>query len=128
MAVGVNNGVAGRGRRIGIIGAAARVILGLTMVGTVVWHEWPAEFVAASWALGLLGLPAIVLAWQWVRARRTPASFQATGPLGFTLNMVVFLALYFTPVYAPVLTFTSDAALIFYGTSMLLAAARGYAG
>jgi len=33
-----------------------------------------------------------------------------------------------TPWYAPSLAFTSDAALIFYGASMLLAAARGYAG
>lgn len=36
--------------------------------------------------------------------------------------------LYATPWYAPSLGFTSDAALIFYGASMLLAAARGYAG
>jgi hypothetical protein len=40
----------------------------------------------------------------------------------------VFLALYLTPWYAPALSATSDAALIFYGASMLLAALRGYAG
>jgi hypothetical protein len=40
----------------------------------------------------------------------------------------VFAALYATPWYAPPLSFTSDAALVFYGASMLLAAARGYAG
>jgi hypothetical protein len=40
----------------------------------------------------------------------------------------VFLALYLTPWYAPALRFTSDAALLFYGSSMLLAALRGYAG
>ena len=44
------------------------------------------------------------------------------------LNVVLFLALYLTPDYAPALAVTSDAALIFYGTSMLLAALRGYAG
>jgi len=44
------------------------------------------------------------------------------------LNAAVFLALYLTPSYAPALEATSDAALIFYGASMLLAAVRGYAG
>jgi hypothetical protein len=44
------------------------------------------------------------------------------------LNLAVLLALYLTPWYAPALAVTSDAALVFYGTSMLLAAARGYAG
>ena len=38
------------------------------------------------------------------------------------------LALYLTPIYLPVLAITSDAALIFYGFSMLLAAVRGYRG
>jgi hypothetical protein len=41
---------------------------------------------------------------------------------------MVVAALYATPWYAPRLGFTSDAALLFYGASMLLAAARGYAG
>jgi len=36
--------------------------------------------------------------------------------------------LYTTAWCAPAIGFTSDAALIFYGASMLLAAARGYAG
>jgi len=38
------------------------------------------------------------------------------------------LALYLTPFYAPAFAVTSAAALIFYGSSMLLAALRGYAG
>jgi len=36
--------------------------------------------------------------------------------------------LYLTGWYVPVLWFTSDALLAFYGVSMLLAAVRGYAG
>jgi hypothetical protein len=36
--------------------------------------------------------------------------------------------LYTTAWCAPAIGFTGDAALIFYGASMLLAAARGYAG
>jgi hypothetical protein len=44
------------------------------------------------------------------------------------INIGVFFALWLTPDYAPALSVTSDAALLFYGASMLLAAARGYAG
>ena len=128
MATTTNERAAGRQREIGIIGTAARVILGLALLGSVVWGEWSAGLVLASWALGLLGFPAILLTWQWLRARRTPARFEATGPLGFALNILIFLALYLTPLYAPALAFASDATLIFYGSSMLLAAVRGYAG
>jgi hypothetical protein len=53
---------------------------------------------------------------------------RATGPLGHAINVAVFLALYLTWWYAPAVDVLSDATLIFYGASMLLAAARGYAG
>ncbi|MGH2516486.1 MAG: hypothetical protein ACRDHP_12600 [Ktedonobacterales bacterium] len=118
----------GQRRAIGFIGAGARIIVGVLFLWSVVRGEWASGFVPASWALGLLGFPAILLAWQWVRARRTPTRFQATGPVGLALNCCIFCALYLTPLYAPALAFTSDATLIFYGASMLLAAARGYAG
>jgi hypothetical protein len=42
--------------------------------------------------------------------------------------LVVFMALYLTWWYAPAVSVVSDAALIFYGTTMLVAAGRGYAG
>ena len=42
--------------------------------------------------------------------------------------MLVLLALLLTPLYARPLSFTSDAALVFYGASMLLAALRGNSG
>lgn len=48
--------------------------------------------------------------------------------MGHALNVVAFLVLYLLPWYAPALWVASDAALVFYGTSMLLAALRGYAG
>lgn len=118
-----------RRRAIGPIGTAARILVGgVWFLGSVVLGQHRAGFVLAPWALGLVGFPALLLAWQWRRARRTPARLQATGPLGFALNAVVFFALYLTPFYAPALSVTSDAALIFYGASMLLAALRGYAG
>jgi hypothetical protein len=70
------------------------------------------------WVLGLVGFPALLLAGQWLRARRMPTRLRATGPVAYALNLAVFLALY-------VLEATSDAALIFYGASMWLAALRG---
>jgi hypothetical protein len=72
--------------------------------------------------------PAAAMAAAWVRARRHPAGLRATGLAGHAVNAAVFTALYATPWHAPPLEFTSDAALIFYGASMLQAAARGYAG
>ena len=81
-----------------------------------------------SVALGLVVLPATLLVWQWLRGRHAPARFQATGPLATALNMLILFALLLTPWYAPLLSFTSGAAFLFYGASMLLAAIRGYAG
>ena len=116
------------GRRIGPVGTTARVILGLVLLGSVVRGHVAGDFVPSPWVLGLVGFPAVLLSWQWLRARRTRARLSATGPVGHTVNIAVFLALYLTPSYAPPLEFTSDAALLFYGASMLLAAVRGYAG
>jgi hypothetical protein len=51
-----------------------------------------------------------------------------TGPLGHLLTLALFLVLYGTIWYAPPIGFISDAALLFFGSSMLLAAGRGYSG
>jgi len=84
----------------------------------VTWGHLDRGFHPSAW---LLGVPALVVAGQWLRARRTPTPLQATGPVAHTLNVAVFVVLY---LWEP----TSDAALLFYGASMWLAAARGYAG
>ena len=115
-------------RRIGGMGTAARLLVGLVLLGSVLLGELAGPFRPAAWLLGLVGLPAVLLAWQWWRTRRGRPRLRATGPLGHGLNVAVFLALYLTPWWAPSLRFTSDAALLFYGTSMLLAALRGYGG
>jgi hypothetical protein len=101
----------GRRRRIGPIGTTARLIVGGLLLGSVVQGHLAGPFRPAAWALGLLGFPALLLRWQWLRARRTPTRLQATGPVANVLNVVLFLALYLTPAYAPVLSVTSDAAL-----------------
>lgn len=124
-------------RGIGPHGTAARIIVGLgLLVGVIdraagwvgIFGSSSAGFRPAAWALGLVGLPAGLLVWQWLRARRNPAPLRALGPKGFVLNTMVIVALLLTPWYAPPLAITFETALIFYGASMLLAAARGYAG
>lgn len=127
---------ASRRRQIGSIGTAARVVLGLLFLTygllggklTVLNGQVGTGFSPLSVALGLVALPAVLLAWQWLRSRRAPTRFEATGPLATTLNMLILFALLLTPLYAPPLSFTSGAAAIFYGASLLLAAMRGYAG
>jgi len=115
-------------RAIGPIGTAARVSLGLVLLGSVFLGQLKGPFRPAPLALGLVGFPVALLAWQWLRARSTPGGLQATGPVGTALNTLVFLALYLTPWYWRSLSLTSDAALVFYGASMLVAAVRGYGG
>lgn len=65
------------------MGAAARTIVGALLLGSVVQGH------LASWALGLLGFPAMLLAWQWPQARRTSARLEVTGPPGHALNLAV---------------------------------------
>lgn len=81
-----------------------------------------------AWLLGLLVFPALVLLGQWWRARRNPVPLRAVGPIAHAVNLAVFLALYLTWWYAPAVDVLSDAALLFYGGSMLVAAVHGYAG
>lgn len=116
-------------RAIGAVGTAARLLVGGFMVGSVVQGSIVGNFRVESWVLGLVGLPAVVLGWQAWRARRNPERLVAfTGVVGHFLTLVVFLVLWSTPWYAPPIGFVSDAALLFFGSSMLLAASRGYAG
>jgi len=94
------------------------VVVGLGLL-SLTWR-----YFGAGWsdvALGLVAFPAVVLPGQWMWLRHTSAPLCATGPLAHCVNCGVATALVLIP-------FTADAAAVFYGTSMLLAAARGYAG
>lgn len=117
-----------QGRKIGTLGTAGRAMLGLFLVGSVVEGHVSGEFRPLPWALGLLVFPAATLAWHRWTVRRSPARLRAGGILGHLGGVVVFLSLYLTWWYAPALDATSDGVLLFYGTSMLLAAARGTRG
>jgi hypothetical protein len=111
----------GRHRAIGPLGTTARILVGGLLVASVTWGHLDRGFHPSAWLLGLVGFPALVVAGQWLRTRRTPTPLRATGPVAHALNVAVFVVLY-------VLKPTSDAALLFYGASMWLAAVRGYAG
>jgi hypothetical protein len=111
----------GRQRSIGPVGTTARVLVGGLLLASVTWGHLTRGFHPSAWLLGLVGFPAVVVAGQWLWARHTPTPLRATGPVAHALNVAVFVVLYLSES-------TSDAALLFYGTSMWLAAVRGYAG
>jgi hypothetical protein len=116
-------------REIGVIGTVARVILGSLLFGSVFYgHMINGPFRPLPWIVGLIIFPAIFITWQYLRARRNPAKLEANGLIATIINVVIFFAFYFTYIYAPSIDFMSDAVLVFYGLSMLLAALRGYAG
>jgi hypothetical protein len=103
---------------IGPLGVAARVGVGLALITLEVawrdpkWQDAP---------LGLLILPALVLATALLWSRPSARPLRATGPVGHALNAAVFIPLFFIPA-------TAGAALLFYGASMLIAAARRNGG
>ena len=117
-------------RDIGPLGMAARLLVGLLLVGLIVYGQLASSghLAPVTWVLGLLGFPALVLAWHIWRIRRNPAPFSDTSPLSFMLSLVLPLAFYLTGWLVPPLWFSSDATLIFVGASLLLAALRGSAG
>lgn len=97
-------------------------------VGSVVGGQLATHLVPATWALGLIGFPALTLAWHWRRIRRNSAPFHEASPLSFVLSLALPLAVYFTWWYAPAVSVTSDATLLFVGGSLVLAALRADAG
>ncbi len=114
-------------REIGILGTCARSIIGILVIGSVVYgHFVRGPFRPLPWIIGLVVFPAVFFTWEWARARHNQARFEATGPIASAINVVVFLYFAF---FAPrPLSWLSDGILLFYGVSMCLAAIRGYAG
>lgn len=109
------------GRGIGPLGMVARLAVGGAMVGSVVEGHISGHFHLAPWLLGLVVFPAATVVGHGWAARRRPGRLSATGPVAHCAPLIALLALY-------VLEATSDAALLFFGGSMVLAAARGAGG
>ena len=101
-------------RAMGPAGLVARLGVGPLFIYLALFWD------GVSWGgalLGLVGLPAIVVAVVALRARRWPEPLSATGPFGHALNLAVIAALFSWHA-------TAGAAFLFYGSSMLVAAVR----
>jgi len=114
----VNTGRATVRHPIGPAGIAARAAVGAMLVAlALIWRSphW------LDFALGLVVLPAVAIGLFAWRARRRPVRLDATGPVAHLANAMVFAPLFLLPA-------TAGAALMFYGTSMLVAATRRSGG
>ena len=124
-------------RQIGPFGTAVRVVLGILLLvfgalgaRIILVHGVPRlELDWGALAVGLVGFPAVIVAFQWARSRRSESRLMQTGPLAAVINVIVTLGLVIVTIYfVPAVSFLGTGALVFYGASMLLAALRGYAG
>lgn len=109
-------------RDIGPIGTAARVFTGLALLyvaGGASLASWGIEPQDA--VIGLIVLPALMVALGLAARRYAHGPLRFTGPLGIAVNLAVIVALIANE-------FTGGGATIFYGTTMLIAAWRGQAG
>ena len=103
------------GRQIGPIGSVARICVGIGLLVAGVGSD-PT---ALEFAAGFVLLPAAELVALLLIRPAKSAAFHLYGPIGYAVNFGAggaLLVLWTTP------------ALFFYGASILLAAARGYAG
>ncbi len=109
------------GRQIGPIGTLARLAVGVAFL--------VAAFLAVlgdgvSWLEGLAGFvafPAAILVLHAGLARVIGRQFAATGGFGFLANLALGVALFSVDA-------TREFTALFLGASLLLSAARGYAG
>jgi hypothetical protein len=103
---------------IGPLGVLSRGCVGLTLIALAVFWNDP------GWADPLAAfvvIPGVVTGLLALRARRTQRPLRATGPLGHLANCAVFVPLFLHPA-------TAGSAMLFYGGSMLVAAARRSGG
>jgi hypothetical protein len=109
-------------RKIGPVGTAVRAAGGLLLLylaGAVDGTPWD-----VSWydpIVGFVVLPAITLAVVLVARRYAAGPIRFTGPVGTGVNVAVIVALLSSQ-------YTAGGAVLFYGTSMLLAAWLGQPG
>ncbi len=109
------------GRAIGPIGTIGRLLLGAVFLAGAVFAGTNGGLQWNELALGIVAAPVVLLGWQFVRLRWTTEQLDATGPIGFAVNFAIGIPLF-------MIDPLRDAALVFYGGSLLLAGVRGYAG
>ena len=108
-------------RRIGTIGTASRILVGLGLLYLALadglswgltWHEA---------LLGLVAFPGVMVALGLAARRFAGRPVRFMGPLGLALNTAVIVALFLND-------YTFDAAALFYGVTMFVAAWRAQPG
>jgi hypothetical protein len=111
-----------RSRRIGPIGTASRIVVGLALLFLSGWSgglSW--EIAWYELALGLIALPAIMLVAGLLAGHFSAAPLRFTGPVAICVNCLVIVVLVANP-------YTSGGALLFYGVALLVAAWRAQPG
>ena len=120
-------------RHIGTIGTTVRVLMGLaflvfgalghstaTTSGRMVGIDFAhLGLNGPALAVGLIGLPALTVAFQWLRSRRVDSRLNETGPGAAMINIVLTLGLVIVMTYfVPAISFIGFGAVVFYGASM----------
>jgi hypothetical protein len=111
-----------RKRRIGPVGTALRVAVGLGLLylaGGANGVSWGVEWYEP--VLGLVALPALTLVLGSAARRYAREPIRFTGPMGHALNCAAIAALVTNP-------YTGSAATLFYATTLLIAAWRDQPG
>jgi hypothetical protein len=114
--------MARKSREIGPVGTAARIVTALALlyiVGGSTIASWGIDRHDA--VIGLVALPALMVALGLVARRYANGPIRFTGPLGIALNLAVIVALIANDA-------TGGGATLFYGATMVIAAWRGQAG
>ena len=110
-------------RKIGWLGIGARGLVGVAFLSLAIVGLPPVGHLL-DWrqiALGLVAVPAAVMGVQLIRLAFTKQQLRETRGLATVINCAALVALLSVDA-------TRDVTLVFLGTSLLLAAARGYGG
>ena len=110
-------------RFIGPAGTIARLATGVGLLGLAAWAAVRGDLQIHEVVVGVLGLPAIVMATVLAAKRLlgTSTHLNAHGPIGTLVNLGTIVALFVIP-------WTTESAYFFYGVPMFIAAWRGYPG
>jgi hypothetical protein len=103
---------------IGPVGIVARVAVGVILIALALFWSTPHWL---DFVLGLVVLPGVAIGLFAWRARHHPTHLDATGPAGHLVNAMVFAPMLILPA-------TAGGAMLFYGSSMLVAAVRRSGG